>query len=65
MSSPVANDAAAADEKPRLTEEEKKQNHIASGKLLFRVSGLDLSIHSWLRALISTPGLQWSPRVHA
>ncbi|KAI9899053.1 hypothetical protein N3K66_005514 [Trichothecium roseum] len=31
MSSPVANDAAAgADEKPRLTEEEKKQNHIAS-----------------------------------
>lgn len=35
MSSPnnksPANADGAADEKPRLTEEEKKQNHIASG----------------------------------
>ena len=30
MSSPPA-DGAGADDKPRLTEEEKKQNHIASG----------------------------------
>jgi heteromeric Ino2p/Ino4p transcription factor len=29
--SPANGDAGAADEKPRLTEEEKKQNHIASG----------------------------------
>ncbi|KAH7180615.1 hypothetical protein DER46DRAFT_567243 [Fusarium sp. MPI-SDFR-AT-0072] len=28
--SPANGDAGAADEKPRLTEEEKKQNHIAS-----------------------------------
>lgn len=31
MSSPPADGAAGADDKPRLTEEEKKQNHIASG----------------------------------
>jgi hypothetical protein len=37
MSSPQNNDTgsgspAGQDEKPRLTEEEKKQNHIASGQ---------------------------------
>jgi hypothetical protein len=32
--SPQSGDAAqGADEKPRLTEEEKKQNHIASGTM--------------------------------
>jgi heteromeric Ino2p/Ino4p transcription factor len=29
--SPTQDGANAADDKPRLTEEEKKQNHIASG----------------------------------
>lgn len=41
MSSPnnksPANGDGGADEKPRLTEEEKKQNHIASGKLTAHV----------------------------
>lgn len=38
--SPAAGDAGAqADDKPRLTEEEKKQNHIASGTLRVSVLG--------------------------
>lgn len=31
---------AGNDDKPRLTEEEKKQNHIASGKFFFSLSSL-------------------------
>lgn len=45
QSSPPAGDGSVlgADDKPRLTEVEKKQNHIASGRLgLYRLAQLQM-----------------------
>lgn len=47
-SEPPNDDAMAGnDDKPRLTEEEKKQNHIASGKFFYPLSFL-LALFPWM-----------------